>query len=268
MPKPKAGAEAGGAAARLTPQQTIDRLVDAAITLLAEKGPSEIKARSVAETAQVSTIAVYYHLGGLPELLQAVADKGFRDLDSAFEAVAPSEDPVFDLFAMALETRRLAQDNPHLYDLMFGLSTRGSYRPVQNSSAGAFSGRSEAFQAAYTHLVQACIRLVQSGRIRMDEDPEIVATQLWSSVHGYVTLELGEHFTQFKDPVRQVLQTMMVNLLVGLGDNAEVCNASHAAAITAARAGARRPRKPKQAETKNAVPRKRVTKRAVVSRTD
>ena len=205
MPKPSAGAEAGGAAVRLTPQQTVERLVEAAATLLAEKGPSEIKARSVAEAAQVSTMAVYYHLGGLPELLQAVVDKGFRDLDRAFDAVTPSEDPVVDLFAMALATRQLAQHNPHLYDLMFGLSTRGSYRPLQTSSAGA-SGRSQAFQAAYTHLVQACARLVHSGRIRTDENPEIVAGQLWSSVHGFVTLELADHFAQFKDPVRQVLR--------------------------------------------------------------
>ncbi len=176
MPKPSAGAEAGGAAVRLTPQQTVERLVEAAATLLAEKGPSEIKARSVAEAAQVSTMAVYYHLGGLPEHLQAVVDKGFRDLDRAFDAVTPSEDPVVDLFAMALATRQLAQHNPHLYDLMFGLSTRGSYRPLQTSSAGA-SGRSQAFQAAYTHLVQACARLVHSGRIRTDENPEIVAGQ-------------------------------------------------------------------------------------------
>ena len=227
MPKPSAGAEADRAAARLTSQQTIERLVEAAVTMLAQKGPSEIKARSVAEAAQVSTMAVYYHLGGLPELLQAVVD----------------------LFAMALATRQLAQHNPHLYDLMFGLSTRGSYRPLQTSSGGA-SGRSQAFQAAYTHLVRACTRLVHSGRIRTDEDPEIVATQLWSSVHGFVTLELGDHLAQFKDPVRQVLQTMMVNLLVGLGDSAELSHASHAAAIAASRPTARRQRKPRQAKAK------------------
>ena len=29
-------------------------------------------------------MAVYYHLGGLPELFQAVVDKGFQDLRRAF----------------------------------------------------------------------------------------------------------------------------------------------------------------------------------------
>jgi AcrR family transcriptional regulator len=219
-------------AARLTTEQVVERLVEAATKLLAEKGPSEIKARSVAEAAQVSTMAVYYHLGGIPELLQAVIDQGFRDLDQAFSAVPPCDDPVTMLFAMALATRKFAQDNPHLYDLMFGLSTRGSYRASQTARSGA-SGRSEEFQAAYARLVHECVQLVASGRVRSDEDPEAIAPQLWSAVHGFVTLELGDHFVQFADPVGQVLQPMMVNLLVGLGDGPAACRASHTAAIRA-----------------------------------
>lgn len=223
-------------ATRLTPEQAIERLVAAATTLLAEKGPSEIKARAVAEAAQVSTMAVYYHLGGLPELLQAVIDQGFRDLAQAFVTAKPSDDPVTALFAMALATRRFAQNNPHLYDLMFGLSTRGSYRPLQASRSG--TGRSEVFQTAYAHLVQACVQLVKSGRARRNEDPDAIAPQLWSAVHGFVTLELGDHFVQFEDPVREVLEPMMVNLCVGLGDTAELCQASHTVALCASRAAA------------------------------
>jgi AcrR family transcriptional regulator len=225
----------------LTPAQIVERLVEAATRLLAEKGPTEIKARSVAEAAQVSTMAVYYHLGGLPELLQAVADQGFRDLAGAFAGVPTSDDPVTTLFAMALATRKFAQDNPHLYDLMFGLSTRGTYRPLQTARSGT-SGRSEQFQEAYAHLVEACVQLVRSGRVRSDEDPEAIAPQLWSAVHGFVTLELADHFADFPEPVSQVLQPMMVNVLIGLGDTPDVCVASHTAAVVASR-----PKKAKRA---------------------
>ncbi|HEX7824230.1 MAG TPA: WHG domain-containing protein [Mycobacterium sp.] len=220
------------AATRLTREQIVERLVEAAITLLAEEGPSEIKARSVTEAAGLSTTAVYYHLGGLRELFQAVVDKGFRDLSRAFITTLENDDPVTTLFAMALACRRFAQDNPHLYDLMLGLSTRGSYRPLRTAHSGA-SGRSEEFQAAYAHLVQACARLVRSGRLRLDNDPEVIAPQLWSAVHGFVTLELGDHFAQFPDPVGQVLRPMMVSVLVGLGDTIESAEASHTAAVVA-----------------------------------
>jgi hypothetical protein len=47
---------------------------------------------------------------------------------------------------MALMTRRVARENPHLYDLMFGLSTRrATYRPLSDSNV-RLSGRSPAFR--------------------------------------------------------------------------------------------------------------------------
>ena len=55
----------------------------------------------------------------------------------------------------------------------------------------------------------------------------MVAAQLWSFVHGFITLELADAFVEFDDPVRQVLLPMGVNLSVGLGDTRERAQASH-----------------------------------------
>ncbi|RHW25063.1 TetR/AcrR family transcriptional regulator [Nocardioides immobilis] len=215
---------APGLTSRPARAQAVDQLVDATIRLLATEGPSQIKARSVAAAAQLSTSAVYYHVGGIPELFQAVVDRGFAELARAFDSTSPSDDPVADLFGMALATRHLAQSNPHLYDLMFGLSTRGSYRP---SEPRRDHDRSEAFRTAYARLVQTATRLISSGRVRADEDPELIADQLWSCVHGFVTLELAGHFTQLNDPVRERLQPLTVCVFVGHGDTAERASASH-----------------------------------------
>lgn len=214
-------------ATRLSGEEATSLLVDAAMTLLAQKGPSELKARSVAELAGVSTSAVYYHVGGMPELLQAVVDQAFRQLDSAFVHGPVGDDPVSHLFAMALTARQLAQHSPHLYDLMFGLSTRGTYRSVAAPSVG----RSDAFRATYAHLVEPCGRLMGSGRIRPGPSPEDIADQLWSCVHGFITLELGGHFAHRADPVREVLLPMTVNVFVGLGDQPSACAASHLATL-------------------------------------
>lgn len=211
-------------ASRMSRGQALDQLVEATIRLLAHKGPSEIKARSVAEAAGVSTSAVYYHVGGLPELLQAVVDRGFSDLDAAFQSLPTTADPVSDLFRMALATRNLAQQNPHLYDLMFGLSTRGTYRPL---GSRATNRRSDAFQTAYADLTSACGRLLESSRVRPADNPALVADKLWSCVHGFVTLELGGHFTDRNDPVRDVLMATTVDLFVGMGDLADRAIASH-----------------------------------------
>jgi AcrR family transcriptional regulator len=217
-----------GRAGDPTAEAVPERVVRATIGLLAEQGPSAIKARAVASASGVSTMAVYHYFGGIAELMRAVVDQGFRELDEAFSQVPVTEDPLADLFAMALTTRRVARQNPHLYDLMFGLSTRrATYRALPDSDV-RLSGRSPAFQGAYAHLADACARLVRSGRVGQQE-PEVLGAQLWSFVHGCITLELAEHFVEFDDPVTQVLQPMGVNLAVGLGDKRERAQASHEA---------------------------------------
>jgi AcrR family transcriptional regulator len=148
-----------------------ERVVQATIGLLGEQGPSAIKARTVASASGVSTMAVYHYFGGIAELMRAVVDRGFKELDKAFSQVPVTEDPLADLFAMALTTRRVARENPHLYDLMFGLSTRrATYRPLPDSDV-RFSGRSPAFQGAYLNLSDACARLLSSGRVRTAASP-------------------------------------------------------------------------------------------------
>lgn len=204
-----------------------ERLVQAAVGLLAEQGPSALKVRAVASASGLSTMVVYSHFGGIPELMRAVADHGFKELGAAFGRVPVTEDPIADLFAMALTCRRQARENPHLYDLMFGLSTRATYRPLPDADR-RLSGHSQAFREAHAHVTAACERLVRSGRIERQE-PEAIAAQLWSYVHGYITLELAEHFVEFDDAVAQVLVPMGVNFTVGLGDQRERAEASHAA---------------------------------------
>jgi AcrR family transcriptional regulator len=211
-----------------TPDGVAERLVEAAVRLLAEQGPSAIKARTVAAATGLSTMVVYSHFGGIPELTRAVIEHGFKELDAAFSRLPVTDDPIADLAVQALTCRRVAHTNPHLYDLMFGLSTRGSYRPLQTACSGA-SGQSPAFRGAYAHVAEACARLVNSGRISQ-HDPEGVAAQLWSFVHGFITLELAETFVGFDDPVRQVLLPLGVNLSVGLGDTRERAEASHSTA--------------------------------------
>lgn len=206
-----------------------ERLIQATISLLAEQGPAAVKARTVASAIGLTTSSVYHHFGGIAELVSAVADHGFRELAAAFARVPVTDDPVADLFTMALACRHLARENPHLYDLMFGLSMRATYRPLADSEARR-SGRSQAFQDAHAHVTRACERLVSSGRATA-QNPEIVAAQLWSFVHGYVTLELAEHFADFAQPVAQILLPMGVNFAVALGDTREQAEASHQAVL-------------------------------------
>ncbi len=208
-----------------SPRSVADQLLDGASALLASKGPEALKARAIAAASGMSSMVVYSHFGGVPELLGALATRGFDDLVAAFAKVPITDDPVFDLFSLALTSRAQAHRNPHLYDLMFGLSVRSSYRP-----GARLMRRSSAFRAAYSHMSAACVRLVQSKRVTAGA-PGPLAAQLWSYVHGFVSLELAGHFREFDDPVTEVMLPLGVTFCVGLGDRVEAARASHVAAL-------------------------------------
>jgi AcrR family transcriptional regulator len=193
-----------------------DRLVTAAVRVLTEEGPAAVQARRVAREINASTMAVYHHLGGMPELLRAVADEGFRRLGDRVAAVPATADPVTDICRMALVYRRAAHENRHLYDMMFGHSGPGECGTDWGDATANIAG-SVVAQGAYGHIVAGVARAMRAGRIRAD-DPARVAAQLWTVLHGFVTLELSGQLRHVGDGLTEVLLPLGTNLLIGLGD--------------------------------------------------
>ncbi|HEX7822026.1 MAG TPA: WHG domain-containing protein [Sphingobium sp.] len=193
-------------------------IIDATIRLLETSGPSEIKARLVSAEAGRSTMALYKHFSGIPDLLQAVADEGFRRQAKVFGAVPHSDDAIANLHMFALACRRFAGGTPHLYDLMYGLSIHGRYNNLR--SAGVETAPlpqiSPAFEEVFAHLLRECTLLVESGRIH-EQKPAHIALQFWSTVHGFVLLDLAGHLAGVDDPVSDILTTTCLNLVVGMG---------------------------------------------------
>lgn len=173
-------------------------------------------------------MAVYHHFGDLPSLMDEVVARGYRLLRAELlGAAAADSDPQVQLFAMALCVRGMAQENPHLYDLMFGLSTRGTYRAAASTSSPR---ERKHFRDAYDVLVHACEELALSGRVDSDDGKQIAA-QLWSVVHGFVALEAAGHFEDYGDPVLEILAPMAVNHMVGFGSDRTCAAGSANAAL-------------------------------------
>jgi AcrR family transcriptional regulator len=198
------------------------RLLDATIGLLATEGPAAVQARTVTAAVGASTMMVYKLFGGMPGLLNAVCDEGFRRLAERFDAAPRTGDAVADAAVLALIHRAGALENPHLYDLMFGLSNPGGHRPVARAAA---TDDAPGFAAAYGQLLTCAEALSASGRIH-PADPEAIAAQLWSFVHGAITLELAGHLARFDDPVTAVLIPLATTVMTGLGDTPDRARAS------------------------------------------
>ena len=191
------------------------RLVAAAAKLLAEGGPDSVSVRRVASEVGTSTMAVYTHFGGKPELLRAVSVAGFRHLAARLAEVEATADPVADIAALGRAYRLSALDDPHLFAAMFGRSVTDVLTDDDD--------RIEAL-ATFITLVDAVQRAIDAGRFAATP-ADLLALELWCGIHGLCCIELGAGLA---DPGQapQALASMTRRLAVGAGDDPDRARAS------------------------------------------
>lgn len=194
-------------------------LIDVAARLLAEEGPSALSTRRIAADAETSTMAVYTHFGGMSGLVREIVHEGFSRLQNDFSLVKQTDDPVADLCVHGRAYRGNAVANAHLYAAMFGGESLSGFELTEDDRQ---HGR-----YVLTAIVECVGRCVETGRFR-PADPAMVAHHLWFAMHGLVNLELGGYLI---DPwgAAECLETQLVGLVVGAGDDFDAATGSVAA---------------------------------------
>jgi AcrR family transcriptional regulator len=210
-------------------------LLHAAVAILDEDGPDALQTRKIAAAAGTSTMAVYTHFGGMPALIAAVADEGLRQFDVAL-TMPPTADPVADLMATGIAYRRYAIERPHMYRLMFGsTSAHGINAPAHDLLTLTVAEISDHYPS-FAHVVRGVHRCMLAGRIvagSASDDATVVAVaaQFWSSIHGFVMLELAGFYGAQGSAIGPVLGSLTTNLLISLGDSPERVRESQRLAV-------------------------------------
>jgi len=158
-------------------------LLEAADKLLETEGPDALSVRRIAAAAGVAPMGVYNHFSSKFGIVEALFEQGFERLREAVTSAGPNEDPLEDLREVGRRYRALALAHPMTYQLMFLRAVPG-YEP----SAHAQEVAAKAFEA----LAAKVRRAMDAGALQ--EAPELdTAQQIWSAVHGSVSLELMGH---------------------------------------------------------------------------
>src|SRR3954452_16227726 len=108
-------------------QDMRERLLKTAIRRLERTGPDALQARSLTASAGTSTQAIYTHFGGMPGLVEAIAEEGFARINGHVAAIPHTDDPVADFFSQGWGYSHWAHEHPEHYRLMFGV-TGGALR--------------------------------------------------------------------------------------------------------------------------------------------
>ena len=178
-------------------------LVAAADAVLVRDGPGGVTVRAVAAQAGIAPMGVYNRLGGKDGLVDALLIRGFDRLRSAL-AEGDDPDQLERLRSCGLRYRRFAFENRHYYAVMFEAAIPHEFGSPEVAEHAA---------AAFGELVRNVEMAAAAGGIAAP-DPQEVAQQIWSSVHGAVALEL-KGLVLTPDPeatYRATLQTLLRGL--------------------------------------------------------
>ena len=157
-----------------------EALLEAAIRLIAEVGPTAFTLREVARRAGVSHNAPYRHFRDRDDLMAAVAAEGFRELTRAMnDAAATRSDALERLKHAGLGYVTFALRRPEHFTVMFDAPISKRKHP-DSAAAGE---ESFATLLAFVKTSQEAGRL-PSGDLRQ------MALLAWTMVHGIAKLAI------------------------------------------------------------------------------
>ncbi len=158
-----------------------ERILDAARTLIVEKGFDGVSLRAVAKKAGFSPAGLYEYFAGKADLMAALAAEANANLEGSLREALARERPgsAASLIALGMAYVAYAKTEPERFQLLFSrhISSRSSTRePVTSGSA-------------YGVVIECVVAAVASGLLAPG-DPERVSYALWSMAHGSAMLQL------------------------------------------------------------------------------
>ncbi|WP_405166661.1 TetR/AcrR family transcriptional regulator [Nocardia sp. NBC_01499] len=184
-----------------------ERILSAAVTLLADAGPSGLSTRAVATAAGVQTPTLYRLFGDKDALLDAVASFGFESYLADKRAFLPSQDPVEDL-RRGWETHvEFGLANPAIYTLMYA-----NLRPDRHPAAVTEN------RAILRGMLE---RANEQGLLRVSVEAAMVAIE--ASTTGAVLLLLAQpeqaRDAQLIRPLRDIVLDALTEQAVPRADD-------------------------------------------------
>ena len=189
-----------------------EALVEAALKLIAEKGPAGFTFADAARWAGVSPAAPYRHFRDRDELIASVAERGFVQFEAALTAAwddgRPDTVTAFERLGKAYLA--FARNEPALYSAMFESGVTLDLNPSLQAAG----------ERAFAVIRAACERLVGMLPPGASRPPALMmALHIWSLSHGIASLFARGDGARRKLPMtpEELLEAAVLVYLKGLG---------------------------------------------------
>jgi len=157
-----------------------DKILAEAREILIKEGQDNLSIRNIAAAVEYSPATIYLYFKDKDEIVYELMEMGFGLMHEQLLDSFQEEDPVMRVQKIGLGYVSFGLENPEWYHIMFNSS-----KPIQH-----LERCQEEWGAGirlFDFLVNTCDEVIRLGRADA-EDAKLLAVQLWSVVHGLVTL--------------------------------------------------------------------------------
>ncbi len=177
--------------------------------MLAETGSEQaMSIRAVADAAGVTAPSIYMHFADKTDLVYAVCERHFAELDAHVEAaVAGIADPLARLAARGRAYINFGLDHAEEYRVLF----------MATGAPADFTPEKMGEMAGFDHLTANVQECIDAGVINAD-DPELISVGLWSLVHGVTSLLVSRPTFPWP-PVDELVDHVLSVYAAGLGSH-------------------------------------------------
>ena len=192
MPPRTTPVRATPAAARAAQPDLRQQTLDVARRLIGERGYRDVSMRDIASEVGCSVSSLYLHFDGRDALIHTLIDEGYERWYREMLAVAERHaQPWARLEAIARRYVAFGVEQPELYEIMYMFNPRSMQRLPRE-----LFRRIRAHFHPWSETVQACG--VAGG------EATVVATAVWTSLHGAVSTLLTQRLDTRIDRTRYV----------------------------------------------------------------
>jgi len=185
-----------------------DALVEEALKMVKTDGIQSITLRELTTKLGSSRSAIYRHFSSKDELIRAVIQAGFMQLDETISPFLISNDTVLARFRNMGEAYiAFALTNPNIYRMIFG-------NEVQTQREESCDIHNEENSGGFQHLVALLIE-GQEKKIFKDDDPILQATYVWASIHGLSNLCIDGHI-HVQDNIEALFELSFETIIKGM----------------------------------------------------
>jgi AcrR family transcriptional regulator len=154
--------------------------------IVSEQGAEQLSVRAIARAVGYSPGALYEYFRDKEAIIHALYFEGTdglgEQLRQAMDALPAGADPVTVMATLGRAYRTFALEHAELYRLAFSLT-----RPPRDDEPDDLRG-------GFGVLMEAVTQGIASG-VFNEAPPELLSLTAWSTVHGFVSLELSGHLT-------------------------------------------------------------------------